>query len=271
MSMTIATFKRIEKKYRLDTFQMADLSVAIAPYVEIDQYGLSRIDSLYYDTPDRSMIARSLEKPLYKEKLRIRAYGDFDEASEVFVELKKKYEGVVYKRRVRMSRLGAQVYLSGSCSYEEAMAAYPVAPCDDDAAIGRHARIVSEPTALDLQIAREIDALIARNSGLKPSVLITCTRTAYRSKLFVNDDLRLTFDEQIGYRDLFSNKPYALGEGFTPLTGSGEFLMEVKAPGSVPMWFAKALAKSCAYPSSFSKYGSAYSDIISKTQGRHCA
>ena len=89
MSMTIATFKRIEKKYRLDTFRMADLSVAIAPYVEIDQYGLSRIDSLYYDTPDRSMIARSLEKPLYKEKLRVRAYGDFDEASEVFVELKK--------------------------------------------------------------------------------------------------------------------------------------------------------------------------------------
>ena len=271
MSMTIATFKRIEKKYRLDTFQMADLSVAIAPYVEIDQYGLSRIDSLYYDTPDRSMIARSLENPLYKEKLRVRAYGDFDEASEVFVELKKKYEGVVYKRRVRMSRLGAKAYLSGSCSYEEAMAAYPVAPCDDDAAIGRHARIVSEPTALDAQIAREIDALIARNSGLKPSVLITCTRTAYRSKLFVDDDLRLTFDEHIGYRDLFSNKPYVLGEGFTPLIGSGEFLMEVKAPGSVPMWFAKALAKSCAYPSSFSKYGSAYSDIISKTQGRHCA
>ncbi len=260
MNAYISTFRRVEKKYRLNAQQMVDLSVALAPYIEVDEYGVTRIDSLYLDTPERTLIARSLEKPLYKEKLRVRSYGDIAKASYVFVEMKKKYDGVVYKRRVKMSALAAKAWLRGA-SYEEAVRSYPLDVGEED---GRVADGSDQPELswTNKQIAREIDAMIARCGKMEPSMLITCNRSAYRARHGMDSAVRVTFDNGISYRDLhFDGEAKPL---FVPLLEPGEMLMEVKCAGSMPLWLVDALSGVRAYPSSFSKYGNAYQDVAAR-------
>ena len=268
MGSYASTFKRVEKKYRLSAGQMRRLSVDLFPYVEVDEYGVSRIDSLYLDTPDRALIARSLEKPLYKEKLRVRAYGDISLADEVFVEVKKKYDGIVYKRRVKMPRDAARAWLCGSLAYEDAIRAFSLASG------GAMADSLSWRSR---QIAREIDVLLARYGTLAPSMLITCNRAAYRVRHRVDSDVRITFDSGIAYRDLFAGtgagaaddaspasdgwRAFSVEGSFARLLKPGETLMEVKCAGAMPLWLSSALSDACAYPSSFSKYGNAYQRV----------
>ena len=106
-------FRRTEKKYLLTPAQYAQLTRELAPYMEADEYGRSLILSLYYDTEDYRLIRQSLEKPRYKEKLRLRSYGVPGNGDPVFLEIKKKVDGVVYKRRVILTAAEAMDYLSG--------------------------------------------------------------------------------------------------------------------------------------------------------------
>lgn len=92
------TFERKEVKYRLNAKQHREVLDALAGRMAADEYGRTRITSLYFDTPTRDLIARSLEKPLYKEKLRLRWYGTPTSGERVYVEIKKKYDGIVYER-----------------------------------------------------------------------------------------------------------------------------------------------------------------------------
>ena len=101
--MNQTVFKRYELKYRLNRRQFAELLNIMQPYMKPDRYGKSTIQSLYLDTPSFLLARRSLEHPLYKEKLRVRSYGLAGPADPVFIELKKKYESIVYKRRVEMT------------------------------------------------------------------------------------------------------------------------------------------------------------------------
>ena len=68
-------FERYEKKYFLSPEQQRQLLQAIGSHVKMDFYGRYTISNLYYDTPDWRLIRTSLEKPIYKEKLRVRSYG----------------------------------------------------------------------------------------------------------------------------------------------------------------------------------------------------
>ena len=104
-------FKRVEVKYLLSREQYDELMGKLEPYMVQDEYGLSSISSFYYDTPRYNIVRESLEKPVYKEKFRLRSYGEMKEGSKVFLELKKKYKGVVYKRRVSLSFEEAKAYL----------------------------------------------------------------------------------------------------------------------------------------------------------------
>lgn len=126
-------FARYEKKYKLTLSQYAALRRWLQDRMEVDSYGLHTICNIYYDTPDFQLIRTSLEKPVYKEKLRLRSYGVPGGDTPVFVELKKKLDGVVYKRRVSLPLREAKRYLA----YE-----------------GR--------PDLDCQILREIDWALAR-------------------------------------------------------------------------------------------------------------
>ena len=105
-------FERYEKKYRLTAEQQRAILQGMAPYMKKDTYGAYTICNIYYDTPDWRLIRTSLEKPVYKEKLRVRSYGVPGEDGRVFVELKKKYDGVVYKRRVTMRADEAAPFLA---------------------------------------------------------------------------------------------------------------------------------------------------------------
>ena len=162
-------FQRYEKKYLLNPEQYQKIRAGLAPYMEADEHGRYTICNLYYDTPDFQLIRASLDKPVYKEKLRMRSYGVPADGDSVFVELKKKYKGVVYKRRTVLEAGEALDYLAGRCS----------------------------PRAKD-QICREIDWFLGRYHPV-PQVFIAYDREALAG--LEDRVLRVTFDIDLRWRD----------------------------------------------------------------------
>ena len=222
-------FKRYELKYMLTSEQKEKILKAMAPYMELDKYGRTTIRNIYFDTDNYRLIRRSIEKPAYKEKLRIRSYSRATPDSTVFVELKKKYEKVVYKRRIALCESEAVAWLcrEGEC---------PV----------------------NTQISREIDYFIDFYGKLKPSVFLSYEREAYYDKS--GGDFRVTFDDTILCRQTdVSLCSSAYGE---PILDEGKVLMELKCSGGIPLWMVDVLSREHIYKTSFSKYGTAYSTLI---------
>lgn len=240
-------FKRTEMKYLLSSDQRRMIERVIAQRMLLGEFGESDIKSLYYDTPDFALIERSLDKPLYKEKLRLRVYGSPTPLGPAFVELKKKFDGVVYKRRVSLSLAAARVFLEGM-PYEAACCAFPL--IDHEA----HRQSLS---ARSLQIGHEIEFMIARYGNLEPTLLTSCDRIAYADP--EDEELRITFDADLafamGVSDLLA-KYDAI-----PLLDPGYSVMEVKNAGPLPFWLVRALNEAQARPRSFSKCGHAYMSL----------
>lgn len=225
-------FKRIEVKYVLTQEQYLSMRERLLPYMCEDEYGLSKIQSIYYDTDNYELIRNSLEKPVYKEKLRLRLYGNAaDDNDTVFLELKKKYDGVVYKRRIALSYKEAMDYLEKGI--------YP---------------------KKDSQILREIDYFIKLYNPTKRTY-ISYDRVALYGK--ENPDLRITFDKNLG--TVFEKKNFDSIKELNMLLNTGEYLMEIKVPGAMPVWMSEILSELKIYPSSFSKYGMASKKFLSFT------
>ncbi len=225
-------FKRYEMKYILRREQKELVLRAMEPYAEPDRYGRTVIRNLYFDTSDYRLIRQSIEKPVYKEKLRIRSYAEAKADSTVFVELKKKFKGVVYKRRVSLGEAEAMDWLCRN------------APCPKES-----------------QITREIDYFADYYGPIQPTVFLSYERQAYYAK--ESDDFRVTFDERILCRqkDLsLCALPYG-----TPILPDGLVLMEIKCSGGVPLWMTRILSENHLYKISFSKYGTAYQTLICPT------
>ena len=243
MAEFMGTFERKEVKYRLNAMQVREIKQALGAYMAPDEYGQTSIASVYCDTPNRDMISRSLEKPAYKEKLRLRTYGPRNASAPVFVELKKKHEGIVYKRRIAASEPAAQLLMVG-VPYERAISRHPLA----DEAFEADSR-----SAKNLQIAEEIAACVRRNGPVLPSMAILVERVAWAPLLDARgaeaEGVRITFDERIRYRDLFAP---AGKRASVPLLAAGEAIMEVKVPGAYPLWLVRVLDDCKA------KYGEAY-------------
>lgn len=222
------SFARTEIKYRLSASQFDSFFSSLSDIAHIDEYGKSKIMNIYYDTPDFRMIRASLEKPVYKEKLRLRTYGVPGGNSTAFAEIKKKYKGIVYKRRIAMPYYRAVDYLAGK----------------------------AEPPVKN-QISNEIDYLMKVWNNLGPAAVISYDRIA----LVGNDDpnLRITFDENIRYRT--SVLDLTCGAGEKDLLKEGEKLMELKVSGAVPLNIARLLSENGIYPSGFSKYGNAFREF----------
>lgn len=249
MAEFTGTFERKEVKYHLNATQIRAIKQDLSAHMAPDEYGQTSITSVYYDTPNRDMISRSLEKPSYKEKLRLRTYGPRCAQAPVFVELKKKHEGIVYKRRIAVSEPAARLFMVG-VPYGRAISRYPLV----DEALEAESH-----SAKSLQIAEEIAACVRRNSPVLPSMAILVERVAWAPLLDARgaeaEGVRITFDERIRYRDLFAP---AGKRASVPLLAAGEAIMEVKVPGAYPSWLVRALDDCGAYPTSFSKYGEAY-------------
>ncbi|MCR5846343.1 MAG: polyphosphate polymerase domain-containing protein [bacterium] len=260
-------FERKEKKYVVDDVSRDILMARIADKMVEDEYGVSKITSIYYDTVDRYLINRSLEKPLYKEKLRVRFYGELKDDSRVFIEIKKKFKGVVYKRRLATSAQAADLFLSG-IDYVQACNAHPLPNA-------KHAE--ESLSWQSQQIAREIKAFMdhyeKRYGQLVPSILVECERLAYKpASPDVQSDLRITFDKSIACTDLLDSDgaklPFAQR---VSLLGSDESVMEIKAIGSYPLWLAEALSDERIYPQSFSKCGRGYERMYARQEAASAA
>lgn len=333
-----SVFERVEKKYRVAPAQRAAVEAAANAAMAVDTYGRTRITSLYLDTPGRAMIARSVEKPLYKEKLRLRAYGkaagaalmtafsagplvrerggaplpdveverravaglqaaaaiggtaasetravagladgarqgrgsaalavcaDEDDlcAITVFFGIKKKFKGIVYKRRLALTLPAALAFVSG-LAYEQACARWPLPDAEQ-------AKAALAPTTR--QIARELQAAMDRWLPLVPSMGIACDREAwgYRSAVlaehaddgFFDSELRITFDDRLECLDC-----HDAGSPWRAIIAPAESIMEIKSAGPYPLWLVAALSAHSVYPASFTKYGNAYQKLFRRVE-----
>ncbi|SEP65776.1 VTC domain-containing protein [Lachnospiraceae bacterium NE2001] len=229
MSEYIENFKRTEIKYLLSSDQFEKLFSFLQGFAKVDAYGKTRINNIYFDTPDYLMIRTSLEKPVYKEKLRLRTYGDTTDSTNSFIEIKKKYDGIVYKRRVSGTYKAAYDYLVNGG-----------APLDES------------------QISREIAGLIYMYDGLKPAMRISYDRVAMAGT--VDSDFRVTFDTNIEWStDSLDLREKAVG---TPIIEEGQYMMEIKVKDAMSLELTKKLSELEIFPASFSKYGRGYIDMI---------
>ncbi|MBR1739619.1 MAG: polyphosphate polymerase domain-containing protein [Ruminococcus sp.] len=223
-------FERVEKKYIITSAQCSEILKRIEGKMAQDKYGkLTTICNIYYDTPTHRLIRDSIEKPVYKEKLRLRSYGTPKAGSKVFVELKKKYKGVVYKRRVDMSLEQSKDFLENG-----------------------------ELPGLNPQIEREIAYFLKFYEGIAPAMYLSYEREAYAG--IKDPELRITFDKNIIFREkelFLENGSY--GRKLLP---EDMMIMEIKIPGSMPLWLSSLLCSLNIYPGSFSKYGTAYQTVL---------
>ncbi len=224
MATTQLTFERREMKYLLTDGERAALLDAVRPYLVEDEHGASTVRSLYYDTPTLILARRSSEHPAYKEKLRLRAYGAPSPSEPVFVELKKKCDGIVYKRRSTRNLEQAQGLLAGT---EEACG----------------------------QIEKELAIAAARYDGLAPACYLAYDREALYEK--GNRDLRLTFDKRVRMSweaPRLDAELYAPAEQILP---AGLSILEIKTSRAMPLWLTSALRSIGATQARWSKYGTA--------------
>lgn len=222
-------FKRYELKYILTKGQKEKVLAAMEPYMKLDKYGRTTIRNIYFDTDSFLLIRRSIEKPVYKEKLRIRSYAQASSDSTVFVELKKKFKHVVYKRRISLPEHEAMEWV---CKEKH---------CDNKT-----------------QISDEVDYFIDYYETLKPAVFLSYEREAYYTR--EKSDFRVTFDDNIlCRREKLSLTEPVYGE---PLLPPDMVLMEIKCSGGIPLWMVNVLSEEHIYKTSFSKYGTAYKTMI---------
>ncbi len=225
------TFARYEKKYVITRAQKAKLLALIGSRLTPDAYGESTVCNLYFDTPDYRLIRASLERGVFKEKLRIRAYNFPTRESNAFAEIKRKCEGVVYKRRVALPYGTAFDYLCGD-----------------------------ERPPANSQILREIDYFRSFYGEIRPAVALFYDRMAYYWK--ENEDLRLTFDDNVRYR--CENVDLSCGDRGTVNISGERIILEIKLIDAFPLWLSEALDSLGIYPASFSKYGAAFQDMQQK-------
>ncbi len=238
--MAIEVFNRYETKYLIDTATYNKISDTIKAYTTPDSYSKGdsfyTISNIYYDTKDSSLIRNSLSKPIYKEKLRLRSYGTPKEYQPVFLEIKKKYNGIVNKRRCTI-KIPEAAELVEKHIYPE---------IED---------------YMNTQVLNEIYYLTG-NYKLQPMVYISYKRKAFFGK--EDKDLRITFDTDILTRRY--NLSLEKGSYGTPLLDSRLWLMEVKCSGALPLWLTRLLSENGIYKTSFSKYGTEYINYLQQEE-----
>lgn len=226
------TFNRYEEKFLLREDQKNQLLKYLPKYCTMDPYCADRsvyhVYNLYYDTPDGQLIRESVERPRYKEKLRFRSYRlPVGWEDPVYVEIKKKVDGRINKRRVRLPYGQAREWVENGKNPE--FADYE----------GR-------------QVSAEIEYFL-QTHPLKPRYFISYERIAMSAK--DGSGIRVTFDSQIKER---TADPDFVHDGGKDLLGPGYCLMEIKTSQNFPLWLTAQLSEMGLYARSFSKVGSAH-------------
>jgi SPX domain protein involved in polyphosphate accumulation len=234
--MAIEVFSRYENKFLIDYDTYSIVLSKLQEYMELDEYNKKHefytISNIYYDTRDNALIRNSLAKPKYKEKLRLRAYGVPRDDSKVYLEIKKKFAGLVNKRRSTLKLKEAYNFVNTGIKPEI-------------------------KDYMNKQVLNEIEYFL-KIYDLEPKLYLAYDRKALFGR--ENRDLRITFDTNIRTRreDLKLEK----GDYGEALLESGLWLMEVKAEKSIPLWLSKFLSQHKIFKSSFSKYGREYQKYL---------
>ena len=230
-----------EIKFLLTPQQRRLLEQKMCGRMRPDEHGESTICNVYYDTPDYLLIRRSREGGIYKEKIRMRSYGPAYETDKVFLELKKKFDGIVYKRRISLPLAEAEAFMAGD---------------------------ILMP--IDTQIAREISYFCHYYRDLVPAVHLSYHRNAYYS--LEDPELRITLDRDILWQEEDCSLS-ALPCGHSLLC-AGQSLLEIKTAAAIPLWLVSFLSQAGIRQTSFSKYGTAYLSMLQnnyRTGGVICA
>lgn len=242
-------FERYEKKYFLTPQQQANLLAHMSSYMEADTFGQYSICNIYYDTEDWRLIRASIEKPAYKEKLRVRSYGTPSREDKVFIELKKKCQGIVYKRRITSDISQAQAFLAESPGEGRRYQGH----CRGKEETGPRGRERAQEQGVSGQIRQEI-AWFQSFYHTRPRVFLAYDRLAFAG--IQDPNLRITFDTNLRWRD--QDLDLCLGDYGQSLLEEERILMEVKMPGACPLWLSRLLSEEGIFPISFSKYGYCY-------------
>ena len=230
------TFQRYEIKYLVSTAQKELIKSGLSGYIQTNEFSFSTIRNIYYDTENFHLVRSSLEKPLYKEKLRVRSYRDICPGDPVFVEIKKKYDHIVYKRRLEMPEHDMEDWLMGDARKQP-----------------------------DSQIGKEIAYFCDYYHGLRPAVYLSYDREAYQG--VIDPEFRVTFDTNIMARtDHLSLLEAPFGEYVIP---KDQCIMEIKVAGAYPLWLSKIITELHLQKTSFSKYGTVYQNMILPELGGH--
>ena len=223
------TFERREMKFLLTGSQRAALEKKLAPLVEKESYNRYTICNIFFDTDSFHLITTSIERPPFKQKLRMRTYFDGGKRSDTYLELKKKLNHIVYKRRI---------------------------PAEDDRFLtdltGALAAMENDNTA------REIRYFCSQYPDLAPRIFLSYNRTAYHC---ISDEaLRITFDDNIRWRTTDLN--FHSGTYGSPVLEQGQSLMEIKVDNALPVWLSDILTECRVYKTTFSKVGRAYTRLL---------
>lgn len=233
-------FKRFEKKYIIDSTQYEMLAYLTEGKLVRDERSSYALRNLYYDTDNYDLIRASIQKPTYKEKLRLRMYEAPGASAEAFIELKKKVDGIVYKRRLKTNLLDAISILEGGYK--------PIVKPED------------------INTLMEIEHFLG-NYAVTPKAFIRYDRSCLKG---VSDpEFRMTFDTNIIYQNADPNLPYGskmyenrMDKGILPVIEPDQMIMEIKTPTAIPVWLSKIMSELDIYPTSFSKYGVAYQAYV---------
>lgn len=219
-------FRRVEQKYLLSSSQFKEFMDLINEHVEHDEYYESKICSLYFDDKNNDLLFNSLEKPTFKEKIRLRSYGVPDNNSNVYLEIKEKYRGTVGKRRGKLS-------------------------------LDEYYKFLDHKYECSTQIMKEIKYYFDLYN-LEPFVFVGYDRLCYRGK--ENHNLRITFDTNLRYR--FDELRLELGDHGKSFFDDKLYIMEIKTLDAMPLWLVSSLSQLKIYPTSFSKVGSIFQEKI---------
>lgn len=240
--IAIEIFNRHEIKYLMHESKLEGFQSRLGEYMTLDAYNQDHetysITNLYYDTQDSALIRESINKPAYKEKLRLRSYGVPSTDDRVYVEIKKKVAGLVNKRRTAMTLGQAYAFMQTG---------YPP----------------QERAGVNLQVLAELSYMTSRLS-LSPMLYLAYDRRAYFG--IGQEDVRISFDTRV--RSRRSDLRLEYGSYGEPLLAPDTWLMEIKVAQAMPLWLTRLLSEYALYPTSFSKYGMEYKRSLANQSAR---
>jgi hypothetical protein len=219
---------RYECKYLVLEAWVPEIRRIIGPFVRPDRFapqagGMYRISSLYLDSPDLQLLRMAREGWSERMKLRARTYSERQE-DPVFLEVKRRFNGVVHKTRARLARAEVRAPLRSH-------------------AWGAPAR--SGPSELRQFVH------LAQHFAVRPVRHVRYLREAYESR--GGEPVRVTFDRALEQAEGRDGELSPDGSRWRPLGLEG-VVLELKFTGGFPLWMGALVARFELERRSISKY-----------------